>query len=122
MKHLAKAAINSILSIALIAFIFPSVSYLDYATLVGAGLVLALLQIFVRPILKILLLPINIVTLGLFSWLINVLILWLVTMIVPGFEIQPTLFLGHQLGSTLTLVLISFMLGLSQAFIGIFIK
>jgi putative membrane protein len=46
-------------------------------TLIGAGLVLALLNLIVRPILKLLSLPLVILTFGLFSFVINVIILWL---------------------------------------------
>lgn len=122
MKKLILSILNAILSIALLAWVFPSVTYLDYTTLIGAGIVLALLQMFVRPLLKLLLLPINIITLGLFSWVINVFVLWLVDAVVPGFDILPTVFFGYQLGSFGTLLLMTFMLSLAQTFVGIFIK
>lgn len=122
MKKLILSILNAILSIALLAWVFPSVTYMDYTTLIGAGIVLALLQMFVRPLLKLLLLPINIITLGLFSWVINVFVLWLVDAVVPGFDILPTVFFGYQLGSFGTLLLMTFMLSLAQTFVGIFIK
>lgn len=121
MKTLLMRFIQTILAIALLSFLVPTVGYTDYLTLIIAGVVLSLLQMVLRPILKLLFLPINIVTLGLFSWLINVFLLWFATVIVPGFDIQPTLFMGIQLGQFGTLVLISFLLGLSQTFVGIFI-
>ena len=122
MKSFIFGVINCILSVGLLWWIFPSVSVADWTTLVGAGLVLAVLQMFVRPILKLLFLPVNIITLGIFSWVVNVFIVWLATQIVPGFEIEPTVFLGFRLGEFGSFILITFMLSLAQSFVGIFIK
>lgn len=122
MKSLLMRFLQTILSIALISALVSTVKYTDVITLVMAGVVLSLLQMVLKPILKLMFLPINIVTLGLFSWIINVFILWLATQIVPGFDIKPTLFLGIQLGQFGTLILMSFLLSLAQTFIGIFIR
>lgn len=53
-----------------------------------ASLVLGLVNLVVRPIVRLLALPITLLTLGLFGWIINALMLWLVSAIVPGFHIQ----------------------------------
>lgn len=53
-----------------------------------ASLVLGLINLVVRPIVRLLALPITLLTLGLFGWIINALMLWLVSAIVPGFHIQ----------------------------------
>ena len=121
MKSLFMRFLQTILAIALLAYLIPTIKYTDVITLVVAGVVLSLLQMIAKPILKVLFLPVNIVTLGLFSWVINVFILWLATALVPGFDIKPTLFMGIQLGQFGTLVLMSFLLSLAQTFIGIFI-
>lgn len=121
MKSFISAIINCILSVGLLWWIFPSVNIADWTTLVGAGIVLAVLQMFVRPIIKLLFLPINIITLGIFSWIINVFIVWLATQIVPGFTIEPTIFLGFRLGEFGSFILITFMLSVAQSFVGIFI-
>src|SRR5258708_4119385 len=71
-----KPIIVTLLSLALLAFLVPSISYGNFTTLVVDSIVLTVLQKIVRPILQILFLPINIITLGLFAWVINVLILW----------------------------------------------
>ena len=41
----------------------------------------------VRPILKILTLPINIITFGLFSFVLNALLFWLLSSFIPGFHV-----------------------------------
>jgi len=58
-----------------------------YAALIAA-LVLGLVNAVIRPILLILTLPINILTLGLFTFVLNALMIWLVSTIVKGFEVQ----------------------------------
>lgn len=56
-------------------------------TFLMASLAISIGNHFVRPIVNILLLPINLVTLGLFRWVTNVLMMYIVTIIVPGFAI-----------------------------------
>ncbi len=53
-----------------------------------AGLVLALVNATVRPILKLITLPLTLVTLGLFLFVLNAFCLWLTSVFVPGFDIQ----------------------------------
>lgn len=57
------------------------------ALLVAAG-VLGLINAFVRPVLFLLTLPINIVTLGLFTFVLNGLMLWFTSGLVPGFHVS----------------------------------
>lgn len=51
-----------------------------------AAVVLAVVNAFVRPVVKILSLPITIVTLGLFALVVNALMIYLVAWVVPGVE------------------------------------
>jgi putative membrane protein len=53
-----------------------------------AGFVLSLFEIILKPIVKLLLLPINILTLGLFRSIINVLGLYLTLYLVPQFQVN----------------------------------
>lgn len=53
-----------------------------------AGLLLGLFNLIVKPIVKILSLPINILTLGLFNIIINAGMLWIVDMIIRELEIK----------------------------------
>ena len=74
----------SALAILVAAYVVPGV----VVTLLGAliaAVVLGALNLFIRPILIILTLPINILTLGLFSFVINALLVLLVSALVPGF-------------------------------------
>ena len=116
--NLLKPIIVSIITIFILAFALPTVSYTDWITLILAGVVLTLLQKIARPALKLLFLPINIVTLGLFSIVINVALLWLATYLVPGFSIEATTIAGIELNQFFTLVIISFLISFLQTAIG----
>ncbi len=113
MKPIRSILITAI-TLAVLAWLLPSVGYLNLVTLILASLVLTLLQKIVKPVLKILFLPINIVTLGLFSLVINVFILWLATFLVPGLSIEPTVLFGIRLGEFGTLLVISFLITFIQ--------
>jgi putative membrane protein len=53
-----------------------------------AALVLGVLNAVIRPLLLLLSLPLNIMTLGLFTFVINGLVLWMVAAVVNGFSIS----------------------------------
>jgi len=60
--------------------------------LAGAGLAAA--SLIVRPLINLLLLPINLITFGLFRWVSSAIALYLVTLVVPGFKIVNFFFIG----------------------------
>ncbi len=74
----------SALAIGVAAYLVPGVSVTLFGALVAA-VVLGALNLFIRPILLVLTLPINILTLGLFSLVVNALLVLLVSYLVPGF-------------------------------------
>ncbi len=76
----------SALAIGIAAYIVPGVSVTLAGALIAA-VVLGALNLFIRPILLILTLPINILTLGLFSLVINALLVLLAAALVPGFAV-----------------------------------
>lgn len=96
-------------------------------TLFITAAALGLFNLFIRPLINILLLPINILTLGTFRWLVNVITLYLMTLIVPGFKISGFHFAGFayqgvvipalDLGPILALVAISFLLSFIAGFL-----
>jgi putative membrane protein len=53
-----------------------------------AALVLGVVNAIIRPVLLLLTLPLNVLTLGLFTLVINGLMLWLVSAVVPGFSVS----------------------------------
>ncbi|MBT3249187.1 MAG: phage holin family protein [Candidatus Pacebacteria bacterium] len=115
---LLKPLITSTLTIFLLAYFLPTVSYMNWTTLALAAVVLTLLNKIARPVLKILFLPINVVTLGLFSVVLNVALLWLVTYLVPGFHIEAMTLLGVQFNEFFSLLIVSTLIGVFQNFLG----
>ncbi|MBI4088558.1 phage holin family protein [Candidatus Kaiserbacteria bacterium] len=72
------------LAILIAAYIVPDIS----VTLTGAfiaAIVLGALNLFIRPLITVITLPINILTLGFFSLVVNAFLVMLVSYIVPGF-------------------------------------
>ncbi len=63
---------------------------LNFVTYLEVVAVFTLLSLIVKPILKIIFLPINFLTLGLFSWLINVLILYFLKALLPNIVFAST--------------------------------
>lgn len=63
-------------------------------TFLVAGLVLTILLKILKPILNILSLPLNIITLGMFSFLINVVIFYILTVLVVGITVSAFTFPG----------------------------
>lgn len=59
-----------------------------------AGVVLSILMLIVKPILKILFIPINFITFGIGNWFINVAILLLLTVILPEVIVREYMFPG----------------------------
>ena len=81
-----RVIINALALFAL-ASIFRTVEITSIPSGIIAALILGLLNAFIRPLALILSLPINILTLGLFTLVINGLILWLVSHLVAGFNL-----------------------------------
>lgn len=76
------------LLVMVIAHFMPGVSVSNFTTSVIVAIVLGLLNIFIKPILILLTLPVTIVTFGLFLLVINALIILLCTKIVGGFAVD----------------------------------
>lgn len=60
-----------------------------FRTLLLAAIAIALVNLLVRPIINLLLLPIHLITLGLFRWIANLLVLYIVTLLIPNLQINP---------------------------------
>jgi len=78
--------INSVSLIA-VAYLMPTISVSSFATALVAALVLGLVNAIIRPILVLLTLPVTLLTLGLFIFVINGLLFWLVGSFIEGFVV-----------------------------------
>ncbi|MHB1610335.1 MAG: phage holin family protein [Sulfobacillus sp.] len=76
------------LALAVISHIGIGIYALKASSIIWASLALGIVNTFVRPIVRLIALPITLLTLGLFGWVINALMLWLVSDLVPGFIVQ----------------------------------
>lgn len=85
------------LALLFIAWVVPGISFTGYAAAFIAALAIGIINLFIRPILLLLLIPINFLTLGLFTFVINALLFWFVSTIVSGFVIAG--FLDALFGS-----------------------
>jgi putative membrane protein len=84
-----------------------STSFTKALTLGAAALVLGILNAIVRPILIFLTLPITIVTLGLFLFVLNAFLIWLTSRVVTGFHVAG---FGSALLGAVVMTVISFVL------------
>ncbi|HCB19198.1 TPA: hypothetical protein DEP34_02320 [Candidatus Uhrbacteria bacterium] len=79
--------INAIAFMA-IAMIVPGFEVTSFGYALLAAFVLGLVNAFVRPLLFILTLPVTIITLGLFVFVLNAAMLWIVSSVMDGFDVQ----------------------------------
>lgn len=102
MKIIARVLITA-LALLVVAKFVPGV-FVDglYPAVIGV-LVLGLLNVFVRPILVFLTLPITFITLGLFIFVINALLFWFTASFLEGFYVEG--FVAAVLGSLLVSVI-----------------
>lgn len=93
------------LAMMFVGWIVPGITISNFVTALIAAAVIALVNIFIKPVLIFLTLPINILTLGIFILVINALLFMFVAYLVPGVEVNGfwSAFLGALLLSILSL-------------------
>ncbi len=74
-----------------------------WTTILLVALVWSVITMVIRPVLQILTLPVTIITIGLFSFVLNALLFWAMTLIVPGFIVSG--FLAALLGAIVLSIL-----------------
>lgn len=78
----------SALAVLASAYLLPGVAVSSFVTALVAALVLGILNAFIKPLLILLTLPINILTLGLFTLVINAGLIMLAANMVDGFTVD----------------------------------
>ena len=96
----------------LAALIVPGMSLGGIGTVLGAALVLGIVNAFIRPVVILLTLPLTILTLGLFLLVVNAMMLGLVSVMFQGFT------LGGFWSAIFGAIFVSFFSWLASAFIG----
>ena len=95
MKYLIRVFLFNVFGLWLTSQILPVLTIAGaWPMTLLAGGALSILMLTVAPILKILFIPINMLTFGLLSWLINVIVLYLLTIFVSQVVIAPGTFPG----------------------------
>ena len=106
MGFLIRVLVNA-LAIIFAAAILPGIQVDSFVSALGAGLVLGLINAFVRPVLLILTLPITLLTLGLFLLILNAFCFWLVASLVKGFHVAS---FGSALLGSIVVTVVSWIL------------
>ncbi len=96
MKHFLKTLVINGFVLWLLEKIYSAVSIENFQTLVLATAALTIANILIRPVIKLITLPLNFLTLGLFSWAANITTFYLTVRLVEGFSLGTTYFPGFQ--------------------------
>lgn len=79
------------------AWLIPGIEVSSFWSAMLACVIIALINAFIKPLIQLITLPLNILTIGLFTFVINALLLMLAGWIAPGLEVEG--FLSALLGS-----------------------
>jgi putative membrane protein len=101
------------LGVYLASYLLDGIEVDSFSVALIVGIVLGLINLIIKPVLKILTLPITIITLGLFSFILNAFLFYLAAVIVDGFEVNS--FIYALVGS----ILVSFFVSLGEAIFGL---
>lgn len=97
MKGSIRSFVFNLFALQLAVELIPGVSYQGgFSTLALAAITLAIFNLLVKPVINLLLLPINLLTLGMFRWVVNVIILYLLTTVISNFSLRGFLFPGFS--------------------------
>lgn len=88
MWHIIVQILINAIAIYVAANIVPGISFTgDNTTLLLAGFIMGLINFFIKPVLKLISLPLIFITLGLFTIVINMILLEILAYLVPEFKI-----------------------------------
>jgi putative membrane protein len=90
------------------AAVFDGITYSSVTNLLFTGLVLGIVNFLVRPVVKLLTLPLTVVTLGLWLFVVNALMLLLTGWLVSGFAVDGVL---TALGAAVVIAVVNWVLG-----------
>lgn len=95
MKRLLRSVVFHVFALWLTSAMIPSLAISgNLWGMLSAGLTLTIMMMLLKPLLSLIFLPINILTLGLLGWLVNVAVLYLWSALVPNVSLTPWTFPG----------------------------
>lgn len=80
--------LGSALAVMIASYILPGVKLDSFWSALWVALFLGLVNMFIKPLLILLTLPINILTLGLFTFVINAILILLASSVIKGFSVS----------------------------------
>ncbi len=86
MKIILQLAIN-VFALLIVEYLIPGFILSDIRAAIVTAVVIGIVNTLIKPILQLITLPLSIFTFGITAFLINVTLLWLISIYVPGFEI-----------------------------------
>ncbi len=91
----------------LVAYVYSGVEVRSFTSALIAAFVIGLLNTIVRPVLVVLTLPVTVITLGLFLFIINALMFWAAASVLDGFQVRnfTAALVGSLMYSVITLVI-----------------
>jgi putative membrane protein len=98
LKLLAKWLLSAS-ALLFVAYVYSGVEVTNYTSALVAVVVIGLLNAVVRPVLVVLTLPVTVLTLGLFLFVINAIVFWAAAAVLDGFQVRG--FVGALVGSLL---------------------
>jgi len=96
LKLIAKWLLSAV-ALLFVAYVYSGVQVTSFPSAMAAALVIGLLNVVVRPVLVLLTLPVTILTLGLFLFVINALVFWAAAGLLQGFQVRD--FVAALVGS-----------------------
>ncbi|MHB8417574.1 MAG: phage holin family protein [Myxococcales bacterium] len=100
--------ILSAVALLIVAWLVPGFTIRSFGSALVAVLVIGLVNATIGLILKVLTLPLTVVTLGLFWWILNAFLIWFASSFVPGFTISG---FGSAFVGAIVLALVNLLLG-----------
>lgn len=82
------ALVLNALALIVTAYIVPGIAVANFTTALLAAIVLGVVNTFIKPILSFITAPLTVVTLGLFTFVINAVVLFIVSAVVPGVTVD----------------------------------
>lgn len=102
MKRLARDVASNAFSLFILTQFLSGIKISGgFQTFIFGGFFLSLMGFFLRPLLNLVALPFNFLTLGLSSFLVNALILYVLTILVPQISVVPFVFPGFSFGGVI---------------------
>lgn len=88
MLSFALTTLITALSLLIVDLVIPGVVLANFPVAIVAAVAIGFVNAFVKPVLSLLSLPVNFLTLGLFSFVVNGFCFWLASVLVPGFAVH----------------------------------